>query len=86
MSTAQDDKARSIAPVAPQALAAVLLSPSAPTPTRQVSKIKAISEAFQDITVDAPNDLICAYIFQTRGLHVEPGLVQAVRTLATSKW
>ena len=52
---------------------------TSPDPQTRVSAIKAVVEAFQMLTVDAPNDLITAFVMQQHGLHITDRLVDSVR-------
>lgn len=50
-------------------------------PHERISSIKAITEALEEASVSAPDDLIREMVRQRRGLHVTPGLIASVRQI-----
>jgi hypothetical protein len=55
--------------------------PDRQKPFAQISTINAITDAFQNLAIDAPVEVICAYVERKHGVHVQRGLVQGVRAM-----
>jgi hypothetical protein len=50
-------------------------------PHERISSVKAITEALEEASINAPDDLVREIVRQRRGLHVTPGLIASVRQI-----